>query len=552
MRLASMLVRDIMTTGVVALREHQSLRLASALAFARGEDHLPVVGEDGRFLGLVNHRDLMAAERSAAILQNQSSSELSVPVRSVLSSVTETVAPDSSVESALRCMLSNGLGLLPVVSDQDGFCGLVTMDAMLLLCEEWAESLPETIGEMTSRALIIANTDTTISEAIHLMRTAGVRHLPVVSTHGKLHTVVSLRDLLTYQRLAQRDEMAAATDVSLMEFSGTEVWTTTSTTSVLDVVRILRDNQFGCLPIVEEGHLLGIITESDLLRRFLDSHREPVPIIKAGMPIRKFMSVVSPTLAPDDLVARALEIFVDAKPSTILVAKQGEAIGILSRSDLMHSMHVPRFHDFDGERERFLRRPIAEVMTQGILTIDVSKDVGEAAAFLAQEGVHSLVVLDEGQPAGTFGPHEIFHAAGFLRAAGQLRDIKTNVVFEIDCHETLRSGLRFLESAGVRGLVVRDGGHPVGIFGQQEALAAASSSLETSVEQVMSSRILCLPDDTPCFRAAQQAGALGVDQILVTAQGESCGLASASDFVHLLALDPEARLSEDTVDEIHR
>jgi CBS domain-containing protein len=317
------------------------------------------------------------------------------------------------------------------------------------------------------------------------------------------------------------------------------------------VVRTLRDNQFGCLPIVEEGHLLGIVTESDLLRRFLDSNRESVPVVKVGMPIRNFMSVVSPTLAPDDRVARALEIFVDANPSTILIAKKGKAIGILSRSDLMHSMHVPRFHDFEGERERLLARPIAELMTRGILTIDASRDVSEAAAFLTQQGVHSLVVLDQGLPAGTFGPHEVFRAVGSMRAAGRLKDIKTNVVFEIDCHETLRSGLRFLESAGVRGLIVRDGDHPVGVFGQHEALASARLSLETPVEQVMSSRILCLPDTTPSFRAAQQAGALGVDQILVTAQGESCGLASASDFVHLLVQPSKGGPSEDTVDETH-
>ncbi len=541
-----------MTTCMVALREHQSLRLASALGFARGEDHLPVVDKSGVFLGLVHHRDVVAAERSASILRlDDQADDTAVPISSLILSPVHTISIHSSVEYALELLLSSRLGILPVIDDEDSFRGLVTIDSMLGLCEEWAEGGAENVAKIMTRALVTATVDTTLVQAIDLMHKAEIRHLPVINEEGTLKTVVSLRDLVAYQRLAVLDEESESTGPRLEEFMGTEVWTTTTDSSTLDVVRTLRDNRFGCLPIVEDGHLLGIVTETDLLRALLNGNRKSIPAPESQMSLRRYMSSASPSVSPDDRVERALRIFVESNPSTLLVIDmdKGEAVGVVSQGDLMHSLHVPRFSGVDDARAEFLERPISEIMTRGVITIHADKDVSEAAEFLAQQKIHSLIVLDRDGRIGTFGPHEVFRAAGDIRTPALLRDIMTNVIFEIDCKETLRSGLRFLDSAGVRGLVVRDGDHPVGIFGLHEALAAAKTPLETPVEMLMSSRILCLPGDMPCFRAAQQAGALGVEQIVVTSQNDSNGLVSASDLLHLLVRRLETKESEDTLQD---
>jgi CBS domain-containing protein len=471
----------------------------------------------------------------------------------VVSTVAETVQEDTSVATALELMLSGNSGLLPVINGDDEFLGLVTMDAMLELCEEWADGASQSVGSIMTRALITAKMDMTLLEAVDLMKRAEVRHLPVISSDGKLQTIVSLRDLTAYQRLAASgsDMPDDASRLCLSEFTGTDVWTTTSDASISAVVRTLRDNRFGCLPIVEEGQLVGIVTETDVLRCFLQGNQTRAPLPPTKAPIRQYMSVVSPSVSPDDPVEKALAIFVESNPSTLLVVRSGEPVGVITQSDLTHSLHVPRFSGIDGVRARFLRRPISEIMTAGVLSIDANRDVSEAAQFLTQQKAHSLIVFDKTEPVGTFGPHEIFSAVAQLRTAGVLRDIMTNMIFEIDCKETLRSALRFLDSAGVRRLIVRDGDHAVGIFGQHEALAAGDKPLDAPVEQLMSSRIVCLPDDTPCYRAAQQAGALGVDEILVSAKGENCGLASASDFVHLLIDRSKSTWADDTVDDIH-
>lgn len=551
MLLNSILVRHIMTTSVVALREHQSLRLASARGFTRGEDHVPVVDEHGRFLGLLNHRDLVAAERSRTLARGESQRHKQVPLSAIITRGVETVSLDASVQAALEQMLAGKLDLLPVIDEEGAFSGLVTMDSMLGLCAEWADSMPRNVAAIMTRGLVTAKGETRVSQAIDLMETAKVRHLPIVDSSGRLLAIVSLRDLHAYQRALYGDERDEGADICMSDFMGAELWTVTGKTSIFDAVQTLRDNRFGCLPVVEDAHLLGILTETDVLSAFLRENRKQESERTTRIPVRHYMSKASLRVSPEDRVERALALFVQSGASTLLVTDGGEALGILSQSDLLQALHIPRFGGGDGERARLLARPVSELMSRGIITIEAYQDVREAAEVLARANIHSLVVVDGGELVGSFGAREIYRAVGDSRPAGRLRDVMTNVIFEIDCNEPLRSGLRFLESAGVGGLVVRDGGQPVGIFGQREALAAANQPLETPVDHLMSSRIVCLPADMLCFRAAQQVGALGVDQIVVIAEGDTCGLISAADVVPLLVTRTLDQTTQDTVDQTH-
>jgi len=57
----------------------------------------------------------------------------------------------------------------------------------------------------------------------------------------------------------------------------TDVTTTTGEALVREVARILLDNKYGCLPVLSNGVLIGIITESDFLKlaiRLMDDQKD--------------------------------------------------------------------------------------------------------------------------------------------------------------------------------------------------------------------------------------------------------------------------------------
>jgi CBS domain-containing membrane protein len=121
-------VRDLMTTDVVTLTEDETLAHAQR-CMARGRiRHLPVV-RDGRLVGLVTHRDLLAA--SFSIFAEVEASEqrrvfTTVRVVEAMHRDVVTVSPDLAVSKAARILLENKYGCLPVVSDQSDLLGIVT------------------------------------------------------------------------------------------------------------------------------------------------------------------------------------------------------------------------------------------------------------------------------------------------------------------------------------------------------------------------------------------------------------------------------------------
>jgi CBS domain-containing membrane protein len=49
------------------------------------------------------------------------------------------------------------------------------------------------------------------------------------------------------------------------EVMSTDVLTTTPDTPLVEAARVLMERKIGCLPVVEDGHLVGIVTEADFV-----------------------------------------------------------------------------------------------------------------------------------------------------------------------------------------------------------------------------------------------------------------------------------------------
>lgn len=102
--------------------------------------------------------------------------------------------------------------------------------------------------------------DATAREALNLMRSRRIRHLVVVRNGGRdVLGVVSERDL--GGRLAGR----LPPHLAVTEVMSPKPVTAKPTTRVREAANLLRGNVVGCLPVLEEGKLRGIVTISDLL-----------------------------------------------------------------------------------------------------------------------------------------------------------------------------------------------------------------------------------------------------------------------------------------------
>ncbi|MCB9540709.1 MAG: CBS domain-containing protein [Myxococcales bacterium] len=117
-----------MTTRVTTLHEGADLEIAEGLMAVLHIRHLPVV-HDGRLVGLVTHRDLLALSLSPFDGHSADAHEhlqTTVRVGRVMRRDVATVAPDTDLRDALRVMRNQRFGCLPVVEAGDRLVGIVT------------------------------------------------------------------------------------------------------------------------------------------------------------------------------------------------------------------------------------------------------------------------------------------------------------------------------------------------------------------------------------------------------------------------------------------
>ncbi|MCU0575560.1 MAG: CBS domain-containing protein [Desulfobacterota bacterium] len=102
-----------------------------------------------------------------------------------------------------------------------------------------------------------------IKEALTVMKKHSVRHLPVVDGDS-LVGLVALGDL-KQAILASMIEQLKVSDVMIRE-----PYTVTRDTSLEKAAQVIYEKRIGCLPVVEDGEIVGIITVNDILKAFID------------------------------------------------------------------------------------------------------------------------------------------------------------------------------------------------------------------------------------------------------------------------------------------
>lgn len=127
------------------------------------------------------------------------------------------------------------------------------------------------VGDLMSRHLVTIAVDASLADAWTVMQRARIRHLPVVDGGGGLIGLLTHRDLLaaaqsrvTFPDDADRLRMLAWARVAdVME---THLSATSSSASAADAAGRMASLKIGCLPVVDDDRLTGMLTEHDFLR----------------------------------------------------------------------------------------------------------------------------------------------------------------------------------------------------------------------------------------------------------------------------------------------
>jgi acetoin utilization protein AcuB len=120
------------------------------------------------------------------------------------------------------------------------------------------------VAQRMSSPAVTVRADTDFQSALALMQQRNLRRLPVVDGAGVLTGMVAERDLL----LAAMRYLQSRVDVA--DIMQKDVVTVAPATPIQDAARLMLDHRIGGLPVVDGGKLVGVITETDIFRRFVE------------------------------------------------------------------------------------------------------------------------------------------------------------------------------------------------------------------------------------------------------------------------------------------
>lgn len=130
------------------------------------------------------------------------------------------------------------------------------------------------IRELMTGGLITVRPETSVQQAWDLLAKESIRHLPVTGPGGVLAGIVTDRDIRL--NLPSRATSLSAQEIThlLSRLTVGEIMTR----SVIAIgpdrparegAQLMLDHKIGALPVLDDGHLIGIITETDIVRAFV-------------------------------------------------------------------------------------------------------------------------------------------------------------------------------------------------------------------------------------------------------------------------------------------
>ncbi len=225
----------------------------------------------------------------------------------------------------------------------------------------------------------------------------------------------------------------------------------------------------------------------------------------------------------EDVVALLASRRISAVP---LIDDRGSIVGVVSRSDLLrYRRHHAHLRDVTCDA----------LMTQGPIVVEASTNLRDAARVMIEHRIHRVFVVDAGRLTGVLTTTDLTRAVEAAKVEATIESVMTAPVVTISVEQPLTLAMEWLDRAHISGLVVTENDWPVGVFTQEEALAARDVDSATPVGDLHDAALICLPAETALHRAAAQCARMGVRRIVVSKKHDFVGVVSGLDFAGVVA-----------------
>jgi len=264
-------------------------------------------------------------------------------------------------------------------------------------------SVSVVIEEIRVRDVMSANVHTvhatsSMPLAASIMDLEHVRHVPVIDDDRHVVGLITHRDLLSAQ-LTTMAEVSAGGPASLdlavpvSRIMRTKVWTIQSSALAVSAARLLRDHRFGCLPVVDDGKLVGIVTESDLLALVTEALEPSAPA--RPLKVENAMTLFPITITPETTISAARALMDSYEVRHLPVTNGEHTVGVVSDRDLRVAEAVYATRD-----DASAQLAVALVGTEKLYEVSPEALLEVVLAEMSRLKIGAAMVIDNGRLVG--------------------------------------------------------------------------------------------------------------------------------------------------------
>ena len=266
-------------------------------------------------------------------------------VRDFMHRYLEVAPQDTTIVAAAERMQVRRIGSVLVESDDPkrAFIGIVTeTDLVRKVLAAGLDPTVTMVDQIMARPVLTITAERSMLDASHLMETHHVRHLCVLDG-GDIVGLISVRDLVRYFVDVESGPVSELDNVyrPLSVLMATTLGTIPSEETMLAAARLMQEKRIGSLLVVEAGEIVGIVTESDLVRKGLASNVDPSRTRVGGLMNHPLISIDINRTVRD-----ASEMMADNRVRHLAVKEHRKIVGLLSVRDLVKMVSVrdrPRY-----------------------------------------------------------------------------------------------------------------------------------------------------------------------------------------------------------------
>ena len=259
-----MQIKNLMSEDIISIDKDQNLSDALKLLRKHNVSRLPVTNNK-ELVGIISERDI-ANKLGSSKYESMPASRLhisSVMVKDVI-----TVPQSMQLDEVARIMLEKGIGSVPVMED-DKMVGIVSKADFVTLAVGIAFD-KITVKEIMSKNLTVVSPTERIVHARRQMIESHVGRLPVVEDDGLVGMITSkdlMRAFIEFRKsVPEKYQKSQIKDLLVEDIMSLNPTFVSRDMSITEVSNIIMETGFNGLPVVDDDELVGIITQTDILR----------------------------------------------------------------------------------------------------------------------------------------------------------------------------------------------------------------------------------------------------------------------------------------------